>query len=243
MGRQEADERCCDEASRHGATPGRGDLCRCARQCPSKNRLAPLVALGEEIRFRRRDVLWSIGQPADHLFIPCAGSLKLVVPRGERDAILDIVVRGEACGEEAVVPGRKRAVGCVALADGRGVRVDAALLRPALRDHPDALLALVGTATARAHHYARNVAHAQAGTVPERTARVLLDLADKYGLPDARGTLIPLRLGRVDIADMVGCRVETAIRCMSAWEREGILCAQREGILLYARESLQSLCA
>jgi CRP/FNR family transcriptional regulator len=55
------------------------------------------------------------------------------------------------------------------------------------------------------------------------------------GLKDARGTFVPLRLSRGDLADMVGCRVETTIRVMTRWQREGVVETQREGLVIRDR--------
>jgi CRP/FNR family transcriptional regulator len=73
------------------------------------------------------------------------------------------------------------------------------------------------------------------GQVENRLARVLLRIGDEVGLKDARGTFVPLRLSRGDLADMVGCRVETTIRVMTRWQREGVVETQREGLVIRDR--------
>ena len=49
-------------------------------------------------------------------------------------------------------------------------------------------------------------------TLEERIAVALLDLADKFGLPDARGTIINVRFGHRNIAELVsGSRPKVSV--------------------------------
>jgi CRP-like cAMP-binding protein len=68
---------------------------------------------------------------------------------------------------------------------------------------------------------------------------VLLRIGEQVGLQDARGTFVPVKLSRGDLADMVGCRVETTIRVMTRWQRQGVLETQREGIVLKDVDQLE----
>ncbi len=63
-----------------------------------------------------------------------------------------------------------------------------------------------------------------------RVARLLFKLADKTGVPGNDGTRLGLQLARQDIADMVDCTLEAAIRILSRWEKEGLI-KTKEGVI------------
>ena len=60
------------------------------------------------------------------------------------------------------------------------------------------------------------------------------------GRDTPEGVEIPLALSRQEIAETVGTTVETAIRVMSRWNREGVLLTGRERFVIPDREKLKS---
>ena len=68
-------------------------------------------------------------------------------------------------------------------------------------------------------------------------------LADRMGRAEARGLLIPLALSRQDLADLTGTTLETSIRIMSRWGKEGLVLTEKEGFVLTDRSALERLAA
>jgi CRP-like cAMP-binding protein len=52
-----------------------------------------------------------------------------------------------------------------------------------------------------------------------------------------------VKLSRGDLADLVGCRVETTIRVMTRWQREGVVETQREGLVIRDEGNLKETAA
>jgi CRP/FNR family transcriptional regulator len=50
-----------------------------------------------------------------------------------------------------------------------------------------------------------------------------------------------LHLTRQDIADMVGCTLETAIRTLSRWQKEGLIKTEEGIITILNRQELERL--
>lgn len=222
-----------------GSAPGAG--CPCARPCGEVDRNAPLVNDGEAVRFRRGEVLWRQGDPASALFSVCTGAVKLTRrwPDG-REMILDLVFRGQLMGEAAAVPGALHATTAVALTAGRAMRVEDNELRRLLRERPELTPSLLSLAVERQAAFTRRLDELNHGAVESRLARVLLRVGDEVGLKDSRGVFVPVHLSRGDLADLVGCRVETTIRIMTRWQREGVVETQREGLVLRDRATLEA---
>lgn len=218
--------------------------CPCARPCQSAEQHSPFMAYGESVRFERGDRLWSQDEPADAVYAICTGAVKTVREwPNKKSMILDLTFRSGLVGAEAALPDGVRAATCVALTSGRAMRIDVETLRRVLREDPAAARALLHALARGQHAFAHRLDETQLGAVEERLARVLLRIADTVGLRDSRGTFVPVGLSRGDLAELVGCRVETVIRIMTRWQREEVVETQREGIVVKARGVLESSAA
>ncbi|RUM28337.1 MAG: Crp/Fnr family transcriptional regulator [Aquifex sp.] len=79
------------------------------------------------------------------------------------------------------------------------------------------------------------------GKVEERIARLLLELAEKAGEKKDERIIIRLPLTRQDIAEMTGTTVETTIRVMSKWKKQGIINTERGYIEIIDKGALEKL--
>ena len=195
------------------------------------------------ITWTRGEQLWSEGESADWVIAVCTGALGL--RRGtdaESGRFVDIVVRGEIAGEEAAVSA-ERPTTAVGLVAGKGRRLPRRALSDLLRQQPNAWRTLMGVASGRAATLAQSLESTTCATVEGRLARLLVSLGERVGLPDARGTMVPLRLARLDLAALVGCREETAVRQMRRWEKQGLVDTTREGFVLRDPAALSALSA
>lgn len=79
------------------------------------------------------------------------------------------------------------------------------------------------------------------GKVEERIAKLLLELAEKAGEKKDGRIIIRLPLTRQDIAEMTGTTVETTIRVMSKWKKQGIINTERGYIEIIDKKALEKL--
>lgn len=218
-----------------------GGGCPCSRPCHEAPTNAVLMQHGESFRFERGDRLWGQDDPADCVVAVCTGAVKSVREwPGDKGMIVDLTFRGGVVGAEAALPGSRRASTAVALTSGRGVRVSLGKLRRLLDGNPAVVRALLTLALDRQQGMALRLDELAQGPVKSRVARVLLRIGDTVGLRDSRGVFIPVPLSRGDLADLVGCRVETVIRIMTKWQRAGVVETQREGLVLKDLEELEA---
>jgi CRP/FNR family transcriptional regulator len=87
----------------------------------------------------------------------------------------------------------------------------------------------------------RRIAEVTGSRVETRLANVLMMLADRMGRTESRGLLIPLALSRQDLADLTGTTLETSIRIMSRWGKEGVVLTEKDGFVLTDRAALERL--
>lgn len=74
--------------------------------------------------------------------------------------------------------------------------------------------------------------------VDQRLARKLLDLAQRFGVTTARGTLIQARLTQQELAEMVGTTRETLAHTLSDFRRRGLLDTSRHQVTIRDAERL-----
>ena len=83
-----------------------------------------------------------------------------------------------------------------------------------------------------------------AGPVHQRMAVFFLNLTDRFGDEREDGThRIPFGLPRQLVASYVNARVETVIRTITSWRREGLLHMEREHVVIDRIDALRLLVA
>jgi CRP-like cAMP-binding protein len=79
-----------------------------------------------------------------------------------------------------------------------------------------------------------------AGTVARRLALFFLNLANRFGDEHEHGeTIIPIGLSRAQIATYIDARVETVIRALSQWKKDGTVTVYRDRIVVPDIAALQ----
>ncbi len=79
------------------------------------------------------------------------------------------------------------------------------------------------------------------GKVEERVAKALLEIAERIGKTYNDIIVIDAPLTRLDIAEMTGTTVETTIRVMSKWKKQGIINTERGYIEIIKKRELEKL--
>ena len=186
--------------------------------------LSAVSALFMEEEFEKDQYVFTEGDPPDWLYIVKEGTVKMVKhsPSG-REMIISIMTSGDVIGEVAVFGGGPYPA--TAQGMGRGVILKLAKkdFVSLLRRYPSIALEIIGD-LGRKLRAAVNVARELRGErVEGRIAMVLLKLARKVGTAVEGGVMLTIPLTRQDIADMVGSTIETTIRTISRFKKEGIV--------------------
>jgi CRP-like cAMP-binding protein len=117
-----------------------------------------------------------------------------------------------------------------------------------LRAFDGAAIALVRDLMLRMRTMQRRMEDLGGGGVEYRLGRVLEALCASSPENAARGDhegplVVPVALTRQDLADMVGARVETVIRILSRWQKEGLLGQDERGLWVRDRRTLRAMTA
>ncbi len=107
--------------------------------------------------------------------------------------------------------------------------------------HPAIAIKMTCEATANLIQTYETLKSIAGGKVEERIAKVILEIADRIGKKYEDTIIIEAPLTRLDIAEMTGTTVETTIRVMSKWKKQGIINTERGYIEILKRRELEKL--
>jgi CRP/FNR family transcriptional regulator len=188
------------------------------------------------------ETIFAEGDPADFLLTILAGRVKVMkLLASGKEVILEIFGPGDPVGAVVAYEGRPFPASAVALDRTTGLLVRRAPLFGLLEKHPSLVRGLLSTFTRRIVELAQRIPEVAGARVETRFAHLFLKLADRVGRPRGATTFIPMALSRQELADLTGTTIETCIRLMSRWGKEGVVETEKDGFVLADRDALEEL--
>lgn len=202
-----------------------------------RQHLASLATLHE---YQRGDHLWHEGDDSDVLTILVKGRVKIVRAGEAGDVILEIFGEGEPVGSIAVYNYMPYPASAVALERVTAMQMPRRDYFELLDRHPEFARGIIRELTRLTIALTRKLEEMRRQRVDERVARLFLTLAERMGRESRTGVEVPLQLSRQEIADLVGTTVESAIRVMSRWGREGVLVTHERHFVIPSLDRLRA---
>lgn len=201
-----------------------------------------VAAAGRLRRYERGDVVFEEGEPPDDFVTIVEGRVKIFkrLPGG-RDLILQIFGTGDPLGAVAVYEGRPYPASAQALDRTVCLHVPRQAFLGLLEESPALVRGLLSGLTLRLIELTERLSELAGAGVEARFARLFLKLSEQFGIPRDGGRFVPFPLSRQELADMTGTTIETCIRIMSRWGKEGGLTTERDGFVLVNRQVLEQL--
>ena len=181
-------------------------------------------------QFSRGEEIFREGSPPEFSYLIVTGRVKIfkITPAG-RDIILELFSAGDLFGAIAAYRGIPYPASAAALEDATLLQVPQKKFFMLLEQHPSLVRGLLLSLTQRVVQ------------LTNRFARLFLKLADEVGKSGPEGQVVPLALSRQELADMTGTTIETCIRLMSRWSKEGIVRTEKDGFVLLDRKTLEQV--
>ncbi len=192
--------------------------------------------------YERDEVIFLEGDTGDRVYFVTSGRVKLVHHAAEgRDVVLDVLGPKRVFGIMAAVEHMPYSSSAVALEATVVTYIGRRDFLYLLERYPSVAMRTIRELSLRVKAANDMVRMLATGRVSKRIAHILIRLGRITG--DDPG-VIDLPLTRQDVADMAGTTVETAIRTLSRFRREGYLETYRgririvnpEGLLRFAGE-------
>lgn len=191
---------------------------------------------------KKREVIFSEGDPSDWLYIVSEGKVKITkLSQDGKEIILEVIQPLDFFGAIAILKGFPYPANAVAMEDSKVLKISRTNLMRVLDRFPNLMYCMalqLGERMKGSHESLKNIALER---VESRIASLLLKLADKAGEKTPEGIRVDMKLTKQDIAEMVGTTVETSIRTMSKLKKLGILTEKDGKIIIKNSERLKSL--
>lgn len=200
-----------------------------------------LAAVSQAVSFDKGEILFREGESADSLFNIAQGRVKIAKAAVDgREVILEILGTGDPVGAVAVYQEIPYPATAIALEPTLCLKTPSADLFRLLETHPSLVRGLLSALNFRLVRLTEQLRD-RTGKVENRFARIFLKLAEETGQSTAEGIFIPVVLSRQELADWTGTTLETAIRTMSRWGKEGLVQTAKDGFRILDRERLALL--
>jgi CRP-like cAMP-binding protein len=205
--------------------------------------LATIARSASAKRYAAREAIWEAGAEATVFTVILSGLVEIRrrTPGGE-DALLGLFGPRDSIGLSAVLERGGYPASAVAVSSFVDVlEIPAGPVLDALATQ--SALALATTQALLEHTKAlrRKIDVMSSGSVPRRLATLFIDLTERFGERADRVVIIPIAISRTEISELVGARVETVIRILSRWRKDGILSSSRRGFELRDPERLEAI--
>jgi CRP-like cAMP-binding protein len=210
---------------------------------PAKE-IESLAAASREVECHARDYVFMEGDAAEWLCIVRSGRIRILRhSRAGKDVVLELLGPGEIFGGVAVIEKRPYPAAAQATEASVILKIPAQALAAASERNPSVireLALMMGRRLRSAHDSVKSLAIDPAEA---RLASTLLRLAERDGERAPRGLALPFHLTRQSLADMCGTTVETAIRMMSRWTRNGLILDESGRLIVTDVEGLRAVAA
>ena len=201
-----------------------------------------LVELSLLRRYSKGETIFSEGDPSDFLFTIASGRVKVLkMLPGGREVILEILGSGDPLGAVAAYEARPYPASAVTLDETTCILVRRGAFFALLETAPTLVRGLLVGLSFRLIELTKRIAEVTGSRVEARFAHLFLKLADRMGRPEAGVTFIPMALSRQDLADLTGTTIETCIRIMSRWGKDGVVVTEKDGFRVKDRAALERL--
>ncbi len=186
--------------------------------------LKSIGELFEILEFDNNETVFHEGDPSDKFYILAEGNVKILKHSvGGKDIILEIMSPGDVFGGVAVLDNKPYPASAQAMEPSSVIRIGRQNLFQIMEEYPILKLEIVKYFSDKlrdAHEMLKNIATER---VERRIASLLLKLSEKVGVDEDGFRKIDFPLTRQEISEMVGTTVETCIRTISKFQKQGMV--------------------
>ncbi len=178
--------------------------------------------------------------PAEGIFLICSGKVKVVgqTPDKVRKQILKILGPGDLLGEEAFFAHSAYNAYARALEPTRLCFFGKEDFFHFLNHHHSVALRLLEKLSRELKACQDSLVEIAYERAEARMARALLKLGHEYGIREGQSCVIDLRLSRIELAELLGLRPETASRILGRWRARGILAVEGRQLTILDEDRL-----
>jgi len=186
--------------------------------------LSALSTIVKHRFFPADTVVFFESDQSDSLYAIVTGSTKVYTTDDDgTEKVLATMGPGEIFGEYSLIDGQPRSAAVATLEPTEALCISHTDFRRFVVGAPDILWKVLESLTARMRRHNSEIIELSFRDVPYRMLRVLVQLAEKHGQPNADGLVIPLSLTPAALSGMVGSNVERVSRLLHRFQIDGLV--------------------
>jgi CRP-like cAMP-binding protein len=198
-----------------------------------------LATVSRVVEVGRGVAIWLRGDETDFFGLVYSGFIKMV--KGSlsgSDTTLELMGPGQIFGMLGTVEGSGCPLSAFAVTSAIYVRIPKRDFLPIYHANDTFKDKLIRRSAVRMHAALDLLGRMQNGNVEERIAAILYVLAESYGHQVDGGLRLDVPLTRQELGEMAGTTVETTIRVLSKWQKEGLAATDHHFITILDEEAL-----
>ena len=196
-------------------------------------KLHRLIKAAPEHAARKGEALFREGEPAAGVYVVQRGHVCLKLG-GATEGARTVAVAGthELFGDEGMVPGALRPYTAVAGERSAVVALDGPSVRAVLRTSQHTLTAYLEVKERDLEVLRRAATGSPGATAVERLAGVVVDLVERLGEADGKGTRLPHWFTHRELADLAGAHRSTVTTLLNDWIWRGLLATSGRSLVV-----------
>ncbi len=204
--------------------------------------LKGLVGGAEMREVRRRQVIYIPGDPGQSVFFLNGGRVKISkVTRDGRELTLAYRVPGQVFGELCLGDGGPREEMAEAMENVLITEVERGLFEKFIERNPALAIELMRMSNQRRKEVENKVARLIFRDVNSKLADLLISLGREYGVEDARGTLVAIKITHQEMANLIGSTRETVSLTLSQFRKSGLIAMDGRKVIVTDFDGLKAL--
>jgi CRP/FNR family cyclic AMP-dependent transcriptional regulator len=189
----------------------------------SQEQMSQIAEASRVLEVKRGATIYREDEIPDSIFVLLSGMATLWMPEAEPKVLVGVFGPGDIIGISALMANGARRFRCDALSECKVAALAAARFRSIVLDDPNSfekgLQATFGRWETMLHRYAKFMSLSARG----RLAMALLELAERFGVSNDRGRLLPFMVSHAMLAAMVGASRQHVTMQLVEFEREKFL--------------------
>lgn len=184
--------------------------------------LSACAALFTIVKFTKREVIFSTGDPGRLLYVVAEGSIRLSTSTSDgRELTFRISDVGDMFGEIAALDGGPRTAQAIALSNGFAYALEAGVFRGLWTSRPAVTERVVTFLCGRLRHTSTQAESIALHSIEARVARFLLNAAGDQAVPAGKRVPVDLGYSQGELAQLLGASRPKVNTALSALEKTG----------------------
>ena len=205
----------------------------------SQEQIREIADASRMLEIKRGAHIYAQNENAEHVYVILSGMAGLSMTDGGRRALVGVVGPGDIVGISALIASRLRPFRCEALSECKVAALPAATFRALMISEPGTFEKAMQATFGRWEQLLRRYAQFMLLGARGRIAMTLIELADRFGVSNDRGRLLPFMVSHAMLGAIVGASRQHVTMQLVEFEREEAVTRENRRLVIHP-EKLKS---